>query len=87
MRCLVIFRSVEGTRIKTDVRLTPVVAHAAEEMARSLGIPKNAVISFALAYMYLSYGALSPKGRKRLDLLESLEKQVREAFAEAKRAA
>lgn len=82
-----VFRSVEGDRIKTDVRLTPAIAGAAEEMARVLGVPKNAVISFAIASMFLSYGALAPKGRKRLDLLESLERQVREAFAAAKHAA
>ena len=74
-------------RVKTDMRLTPAVAGAVEEMARALGVPKNAVISFAVAFLFVGFGSLGLKGRKRLDLLESLEKQLRDAFSEAKRAA
>lgn len=73
-------------RVKTDMRLSRAVACAADELSKALGVPKNAVFAFALAHLYLTYSALSPQGRKRLDLLEALEKQLREGFAAARKA-
>lgn len=72
-------------RVKTDLRLPRVLVLHVEEIARLVGIPKNAFFTIAAAKLAADLAKGYVPGRKRRQFLLALEKEVQKIFREAKK--
>lgn len=74
-------------RRKTTLELTEELVAAIEEIKRLLGIPMNAVFALGIVTLMTLIKNVGTTGKRRHEILEGVERELKIILAEAKRLA
>lgn len=74
-----------AARKKTDLRLPYGLVKRVEELADSVGVPKNALFAMAAAMLVAQLTPLEPSSKKREQVLDEMERLFQNVVAEVRK--